>query len=128
MWKEKGAHLLKVFAPKLTLDNELYPKDLSSDPKYLEEHKKDSLKHRKISARLFLGMQRWMEDNQEHSQSPPTGCILSVKDPICDYTRSQFLLSKGSFKLFDKSMHEIVNDIEKEQAYHQILEWIDDHI
>ena len=127
-WKEQGAQILKVVAPRLTLGNEITPEDLSSDPKYIEEHKKDSLKHTKISSRLFLGMQNWIAKNEAHSQNPPTATLLSIKDPICDYTRSQLLLSKGKFFLFDKSMHEVLNDIEKDQAYHQILEWIDEKI
>jgi alpha-beta hydrolase superfamily lysophospholipase len=127
-WKEQGAHLLKIIAPRLTLSNEIKPEDLSSDTKYLEEHKKDSLKHTKISPRLFIGMQEWMSKNEAHNQTPPTATALSVKDPICDYTRSQLLLTKGKIKLFDNSKHEIINDIEKDAAYHQILEWIDEKI
>lgn len=127
-WKEKGAQILKSLAPKLTLSNEINPEDLSQDPKYIREHKKDTLKHTKISPRLFTGMQEWNLKNEEHTQSPPTACLLSVKDPICDYTRSQLLLSKGKSQLFDKSMHEILNDIEKDQAHHQILEWIDEKL
>jgi len=127
-WKEKGAQFLKVLAPKLTLGNEISPEDLSQDPKYLKEHKNDSLKHTKISPRLFIGMQEWMKTNSEHEQKPPTASLLSVKDPICDYTRSQLLLNKGQSVLFDKSRHEILNDIEKDQAYHKILEWIDEKI
>ena len=127
-WKEQGAHFLKVLAPRLTLSNEIKPEDLSLDPNYIEEHKKDSLKHTKVSPRLFIGMQKWMAEGEAHTQNPPTATILSVKDPICDYTRSQLLLSKGKSLLFDKSMHEILNDTEKDKAYHQILEWIDEKI
>ena len=127
-WKEQGAHILNVIAPHLTLGNELKPEDLSSDQKYIDMHKKDSLKHTKISPRLFLGIQSWISENETHTQKPPTATILSVKDPICDYTRSQLLLSQGKIKLFDKSMHEILNDIEKDLAYHQTLEWIDEKI
>jgi alpha-beta hydrolase superfamily lysophospholipase len=128
VWKEKGAEFLNILAPRLTLGNELNPESLSMDKDHLKKIAKDSLRHTKISPRLFTGMTQWMQSLEVHTQVPPTAALLSVKDSICDYTRAQFILSKGQFMLFNQSMHEILNDLHKEKAYHQVLEWIDEKI
>ena len=60
-WKTVAADMLTKIAPRITLSNELFPEQLSSDPDYLEEFKSDALRHASISPRLYLGMLSLMD-------------------------------------------------------------------
>ena len=67
--KEMVSHWISQFWPTLTLHNEISYPLLSRDPQMVESYKKDSLRHSKISAPLYLGMVQAMEEVKRRKQS-----------------------------------------------------------
>ncbi|MGH1469048.1 MAG: alpha/beta fold hydrolase [Bdellovibrionales bacterium] len=128
-WKTAGAEALAKLLPRATLGNEISPEQLSTDPEYLEIYKADPVRHSKISPRLFLGMVDLINDLKEQVTKTPTLALISTKDPICDAQNALKLL-RGRSKIvsFDHSMHEVLNDIEKETAIARIKEFLNENI
>lgn len=129
-WKKKGANILKTIAPRLTLDSEIKPEQLSSDTSYIQEFKKDHYRHTKISPRLFLGMIDLLNDIKPFPDAKRKDvlALLSENDPICSFEQSLNIFVKCNTVTFTNSLHEIFNDIEKEEAFHKVLEFIDERV
>lgn len=128
-WKTLGAEFLTKMAPRVTLSNEISPKQLASDPAYLKTHKADPLRHSKISPRLYLGMIELISNLKPQSTETPTLLLLSPQDSICDAQNTAKLLKNRSrIVSFDHSMHEVLNDIEKEVAISKIKEFLNENI
>ncbi len=128
-WKKLGADLLTKTLPRITLGNEISPKDLSKDTSYIETFKKDPLRHQKISPRLYLGMIDLINSLEpgNFEEKTETLLLLSENDPICDPLKSETYFSGHKNKelhIFHNSLHEILNDIEKNQAYQTIKDFI----
>lgn len=128
-WKTAGAEFLTKIAPRLTLGNEISPEQLSSVPSYLQAHKIDNLRHSKVSPRLFLGMLELINNLKPCDTQIPSLALLSPKDPVCDAQNAAGLL-KGRAKLvlFENSMHEVLNDIEKDSAISTIKDFLNENI
>ncbi len=128
-WKTLGAELLTKLAPRVTLGNEISPEQLSTAPFYAEMHKADPLRHSRISPRLFLGMLELIDQLKPYSTKIPGLTLLSPKDPVCDAQNSTSLLKgRSEVVFFEKSMHEVLNDIEKDQAISKIKDFLNEHI
>ena len=129
-WKKKGANILKTIAPRLTLDSEIKPEQLSSDASYIDAFKKDHYRHTKISSRLFLGMIDLLQEVTTFSEKRRNEilALLSKNDPICSYKSSLNIFSGCEVVTYNNSLHEIFNDVEKEDAYHKVLEFIDERL
>ena len=129
-WKSIGAEILTKLAPRITLGNEIKPSQLSSDQDYLERFKKDPLRHQSISPRLYLGMLKLMDAlNYREEAHYPTLTLLSPKDSICAPIKSEIYLRDSSkFLFFEKSGHEVLNDLEKALAISAIKEFINENI
>lgn len=129
-WKKKGANILKTIAPRLTLDSEIKPEQLSKDPVYLEAFKKDHYRHTKVSSRLFLGMIDLLSEVTPFPEARQSEvlALLSKHDLICSYQKSLDIFSDCRVVTYNDSLHEIFNDIEKEDAFHKVLEFIDERL
>jgi len=129
-WKSLGAEFLTKTAPRITLGNEIKPSQLSSDPEYLEIFKKDPLRHQSISPRFYLGMLELMNSlSKKRKKQHPTLTLLSPKDSVCASNKSEAYLSDSSdFLFFEKSAHEVLNDIEKESATNAVKEFLNENI
>lgn len=128
-WKLFASQALVRLAPMLTLDSGLNVKDLSSDPDYWEDFKNDDLRHTKISSRLFIGMNELMEKISPLEVKAQSLALLSPKDPICSFAIAKKLLAQNAeIKTFNHSLHEVLNDIEKENAFNDIKEFINANI
>jgi len=127
-WKSIGAELLTKLAPRVTLGNELKPSQLASDPEYLEKLINDPLRHNSISPRLYLGMLEMMNALSLRPPTHPTLTLLSPQDSVCAPLKSEAYL-KDSSKLvfFEKSGHEVLNDIEKQIATLSIKDFINEN-
>lgn len=129
-WKTLGADFLTKIAPRVTLGNEINPEQLSKDPSYLKEFKEDPLRHSKISPRLYLGMLDLMKQlNFRPSQNFKTLALLSPKDSVCDALKANsYLKSSSKVVFFEKSGHELLNDIEKQEAYKAIEDFLNEQV
>ncbi len=127
-WKTTSSEFLAKIAPRLTFGNEILPEQLSSDLEYLKTHKADPIRHSKISPRLFLGIKKLTQELMPQSFKTPTLSLLSSKDSVCDANHAAKLLkNRSKIVFFDNSMHEVLNDIEKETAILQIKEFLNEN-
>jgi alpha-beta hydrolase superfamily lysophospholipase len=128
-WKSVGAEFLTKLAPRITLGNELKPSQMSSDPEYLEIFKKDPLRHQSISPRLYLGMLELMDSLSYRKSQHPTLTLLSPNDSVCAPLKSEnYLKDSSDFLFFEKSAHEVLNDIEKKSAIDAVKEFLNENI
>lgn len=119
--------------PALTMDNELNPSHLTHDKERLKSYERDSLRHSRISPRLFTGMLEsfdWLSGNAAKLKTP-TLIQIPGKDKIISAKSSvEFSkkLDKNIYKLiqYEKSFHEIYNDIEKDAATHDMIQFLGD--
>lgn len=127
-WKKAAAKALAKTLPWATLGNEINPRDLSSDEEYIESFRKDPMRHNKASPRLFLGLVEEIEniDDKKISFKKTPLVLLSPKDPIVSYetSRNYFSQQGHEVSIFENSLHEIVQDSEKERAYTEIKEYL----
>lgn len=128
-WKTLGAEFLTKLAPRLTLGNEISTEQLSSVPSYMKRHKEDSLRHSRISPRLFLGMLELINSLKSYDSKTPSLTLLSPKDSVCDAENAVSLLkNRSEIVFFEKSMHEVLNDIEKDLAISKIKDFLNEHV
>ena len=129
-WKTLGADLLTKIAPRVTLGNEINPEQLSSDYNYLKDFKADPLRHSNISPRLYLGMLELMNKIKKRPElQTKTITLLSPQDSVCDALKANaYLKSSSKVIFFEKSGHEVLNDIEKESAYKVIEGFLNENI
>lgn len=128
-WKSVGAELLTKLAPRVTLGNEIKPSQLASDFDYLERFKKDPMRHQSISPRFYLGMLKLMNALSRREKQHPTLTLLSAKDSVCAPLKSEnYLKDSSDFLFFEKSGHEVLNDIEKLSATNSIKEFLNENI
>ena len=131
--KETAAHWLKQFWPTLTMSNSLRFGHLSRDPKMDASYKSDSLRHRKVSAPLYLGMREAMTEVQSHAASWNADCPLLLQiagqDKVVDSQESMAFAERVSapnkkIHLYEDSYHEIYNDINRPEVMGHMYDFL----
>lgn len=130
--KEKGAEILANVFPRFTLSNEITFDMLTSVPEAIESMEKDSLRHDRISANVFIGMKQGFElvRSFKSNLKCPILMQLSGLDPICstddslEFFNSLDHIENKKFIVYQKSLHEIVNDKEQDQVFADFLKFI----
>lgn len=123
-FKKIGAKYLAKYLPSLTLWNEINDKDLTHDKAILAEFVKDPLRHDRVSPKLYLGMNVYMDKiNKEGGKiNLPVFFQLAGQDKIVSTKISaaffETIKSKDKeIKIYENSYHEIYNDIERDIAF-----------
>ncbi|MCB0351230.1 MAG: lysophospholipase [Bdellovibrionales bacterium] len=129
--KEKAAHIMSDWLPKLTLHNEIDFRVLTRDENLVKEYKLDPLRHDKISPRLFLGMQ---EAFQEMSKAAPdihipiimqlAGTEKVVSTPASEKVFSLLGSKKKELFIYTDSYHEIFNDLDRDRVIKDFIGFI----
>lgn len=130
-WKVAVGRAVAPILPALPVPAGIDPEDLSRDPAVVRSWRNDSHVQRWITPRLFLAV----EDAIAHVFAnagrlpPPLLLILSGQDRIVDTERSRELvrqLPPGDFQMHVEaaSRHEILNDLDRDQAIERIVGWI----
>jgi alpha-beta hydrolase superfamily lysophospholipase len=128
-WKLSLAQGLAQLLPRISLDNEIDDNDLTNDTQALAKYSQDPLRHRKITAKLFLELQDTTSAISSQLENVKNPCLflLSPNDKICDADASQKLLKKfdnAKLELFPQSAHEIVNDLSKNKAFDNLIKFL----
>lgn len=128
-WKLTLADGLAQFLPRLALGNEIKNADLTKDPEMLEKYSQDPLRHKKISSRLFIELKEntALVSAQLKAVENPALFLLSPNDRVCDADASQKMVKNfktARMELFPQSGHEIVNDLSKERAFDDIVDFM----
>ncbi len=130
-WKDLGANLMNHLIPKLTLGNELTNEMLTRDPEVIREYEKDTYRHNKISAGVYLGFKNeFLKMNETiQSISLQTLLLMSDSDPVNsspDALKYFDALSstQKSLKIFEGAKHELFNDTCRDEAYKTVSDFL----
>ncbi|MCB0377045.1 MAG: lysophospholipase [Bdellovibrionales bacterium] len=116
--------------PTLTMDNEIRYEILSRDPAMMDVYKRDPLRHTKVSAPLYLGMMEEMQriKNSADRFTTPLFFQIAGDDRLVDAQASIDFFKKlpgpKKLKIYEKSYHEIYNDINKEETIDDLLTFL----
>jgi alpha-beta hydrolase superfamily lysophospholipase len=133
--KETLAHVAVKWLPTLTMHNEIKYEDLTRDEEFLKAYPSDVLRHDKISPGLFLSMVESFPlafENAERIQNPVL-MQISGEDRIVSSQASREMFEKFPNKknqmiVYNESLHEIYNDIERETVLSDLKRFINPYL
>ena len=129
-WKLSLAKITSSIAPRLALDNEVDPGTVSRLPEVVEAYRTDPLVHRKISARLYTEWRRAAAQNLAHAGEIkiPFLILAGTRDGLIDPEGSKQLHAQtpttGELRLLEGRYHEPFNDLDSEEVFSLIAEWL----
>jgi len=129
-WKLALGKATSVFLPTLTLDNEVDPKTLSRIPEVVEAYRTDPLVHSKISSRLYGEWGAACKEIFERAGEikVPFLIIAGTDDRLIDPAGSKELHRQSEkvsmLRIFDGRYHEPFNDVDSEEIFAVIAEWL----
>ena len=121
--------ILKRVFPSLRLNNRLISNHLSKNKDIVSEYDKDELVHNKISLKLYSEVMRSIDNVKEKASRIKIKTLLyhGESDKIISSNGTLKIskqLKKHKIKLYENVYHEPHNDLEKEEIYQDILEFI----
>jgi alpha-beta hydrolase superfamily lysophospholipase len=131
-WKHRLAQAAASYLPRLTMFNELYSRQLISDPNVQADYDRDPLRHDKISPGLYLGILAAMTDVEKHSTRFELPVLLQIprRDSVVDSEASirffdHLTVKRKVLKIYENSLHEVFNDIERDHALRDLGNFLD---
>lgn len=131
LYKDLAALVFSKVLPTVTLDNEIKYENLTRDPEVIKEYKADVLRHHRISSGVYLGALAAIENLRETIGriQIPTLWQIPTQDPVVGSETSRELFQKlGSkskiMKEYPDRKHEIYNDLGREQAFRDIVQFL----
>lgn len=122
--KEKFAELASDWLPKTTLANEISYEALTRNRQLHEEYAHDTLRHDRISPRLFVGMRDSFNEVQEHALefTMPLLMQLAGEEKVVNTQASQAFYDRVGSKqkeihIYNESYHEIFNDLDRADVF-----------
>lgn len=129
--KEKAAHWLAEWAPKVTLYNEINFETLVRDENMIREYKSDPLRHDRIAPRVFVGMVEAMKEVMTAAPEIHIPVIMQLagRDKVVSTPDAErFFANLGSKKkkifIYANSYHEIFNDLDRDEVIKDLLGFI----
>lgn len=129
--KSKMADFANDWLPRVTMGNEIKDSDLHRDPDLLNFYPKDPLRHNKISPRLYKGMLQSFDQMQQYASQIklPTLIQASALDTIVNPASTEAFfnnlnISEKKLILYSNSLHEIFNDLEKNQCFDDLYDFL----
>ncbi len=121
--------ILKRVLPSLRLSNRLISNHLSKNKDVVSEYNKDELVHNKISLSLYSEVMRSINNVKEKASRIKVKTFLyhGKSDKIISSNGTLEIskqLKKHELKLYKNVYHEPHNDLEREEVYQDILEFI----
>jgi alpha-beta hydrolase superfamily lysophospholipase len=119
-------------APRMRLDNEINPSNLSRDPEVGRAYAADPLVNRKVSAKWFSEAARAMQEVVEWAPQikGPVLVMHGTDDRLAsvDATRRMFERIGSADKeivICPGYYHELFNEPEKQELFERVTEWLD---
>ena len=128
----------KYFKPNRT------PSDwLSRDMQKVDELIADPYCNGQYSATFFLDLAKGltkinkMENMKKTPRHLPIYLLAGTKDPVCNFTKDVLKVYEDykkagikdiSFKFYEGARHEIINELNRQEVYKDIIDWINDRI
>lgn len=131
-FKARGAQLLNVLLPQVTMGNELSNNMLTRDPDVIREYEQDALRHNRISSGAFLGFLDSFEYVRPRAGEikAPALFLISSNDPVVSSaTAKEFYENIGSKKkelfVYPEAKHELINDTIRQTVFADIKNFLD---
>lgn len=119
-------------APRMRLDNEIDPANLSRDPEVGRAYAADPLVNRKVSAKWFAEATRAMKEVAEGAPRITTPVLVmhGTDDRLAsvDATKRMFERIESPDKelvIYPGFYHELFNEPEKQDVFERVTEWLD---
>jgi alpha-beta hydrolase superfamily lysophospholipase len=129
--KLKIGRFLRRHAPWVTLRGNVPAQLLTHDPDVQEEHRRDPLRHNRISAPLFFGMVEGGEMliSRAAEITVPTLLVVGGQDPVIDPNGARELFERlGSedktMHLYPKMLHEPLSEVGRQQVFDDVTRWL----
>lgn len=124
------AGIMSRLMPSLLQPSGLDPNDISSDKHVVEEYSKDPLVHNKISVRLFASAVATAGKLLEMKESVNIPVLLmhAADDRITSAEGSAVFAGRNSraeLKIWDKGLHELHNEIFRDEVFDYIIKWLE---
>lgn len=133
VWKDKASRFIYKVLPEVTMGNELKYSQLTRDPEIQKEYDSDPLRHDQISSGVYLGMVENMAYVQTRASQikVPTFMQVSGRDSVVNAIAAQEFFEKlGSeqkkMKVYKDSMHESYNDLDREEVFTDLKNFLGD--
>ena len=129
-WKVKLSRISAGIFPTLTQATGLEVEAVSREPKVVEAYKADSLNHDKITAAFFVNVHSAGPYAIEHASelSMKTLAMHGTADRLTSSKATEEFANKNpqkvELKLWDGFYHEIHNELEKQQVFDYIANWL----
>ncbi len=132
--KKLAANVLEHVWGTLQIPTALDSSGLSRIPEVVEAYQKDRLVHDKMTPRFYGSMQAaWKDTRSRHEGiQVPLQVIVPLADPIVDPEVTQTFYRElkhrdKRLRTFENSLHEPMNDLDREQVFQDIGSWIRSH-
>lgn len=119
-------------APRMRLDNEINPANLSRDPEVGRAYAADPLVNRKVSGKWFAEATRAMKEVAEWASQITTPVLVmhGTEDKLAsvDATKRLFERIGSSDKelvIYPGFYHELFNEPEKQEVFDRVTDWLD---
>ena len=129
--KDLAVQIMQHLTPQLTLWNEIRDEQLTRDPEVIMEHRKDSLRHQRISAGVYIGILNTLEyiKNRIDKMKIPIFCQISDADEIVSSETTKQIFKRlsaenNTLRIYKDSKHEIYNDLDREEVYKDLNEYL----
>ena len=129
-FKQMAARWSLELLPKLTLFNEIREKDLTSDPKVINAFAKDSLRHNRISAGVYLGSLEATEWVMRAASNINVQTLLQISshDPIVssEANRQYFSALSCAKKVYEYEgfKHELYNELDRQRPLEDLTDFL----
>ena len=130
-WERLAAHVLVRVAPRVTLEAPISPEKMTRDPAMQTQRLADPLRHRRISAPMYFGMDRGgpLVLAKAGLVTIPTLVILGGSDPVVNpQVGRDFYDRLGStdkaLALFPEMRHEPINELGRDHVVDAIAGWL----
>jgi lysophospholipase len=133
--KELASVIAESFLPKLTLGTGIDYDKLTRDDLVKKEYELDNLRHQKMSAGVFLGIQKSFKNVSAilSQLKVPTLVQIPESDPVVDSDKTKQCVEIANnpgiqMKIYPGRRHELYNDLNRDEVFRDLAGFIKAHI
>ena len=129
--KKAVGNLLSTLFPKLVLDTGIKYGKLTKDETIMDEYRQDKLRHRVMSTRLYIELQKTIKSvlNNERVYLPaPVLILMGLRDEVVSTKAIKkfydLIKSPKDIKQYGNTLHEPFNGIDRQAVYDDVTKWL----
>lgn len=125
------ALIFNKFLADKPFSNNIRPRIATHDKYILEKFRDDPLVHHVVTASFYVQLKMAMRHLKERAQNfkRPIFILQAGDDKICDIKAAERFYNKiaskdKKFQVYQRFYHEILNEVDREEAYNDIYNWL----